>query len=32
VRHPLDALHPAAKAGLLELAAGLDPLALHWGK
>jgi 2-keto-3-deoxy-L-arabinonate dehydratase len=32
VRHPLEALHPAAKAGLLELAAGLDPLALHWGK
>jgi dihydrodipicolinate synthase/N-acetylneuraminate lyase len=32
VRHPLEALHPATKAGLLELARGLDPLALRWGK
>jgi len=32
VRHPLEALHPATKAGLLELAAELDPLALHWGR
>ena len=31
VRHPLEALHPATKAGLLELARELDPLALHWG-
>jgi 2-keto-3-deoxy-L-arabinonate dehydratase len=30
VRHPLEALHPATKAGLLELARELDPLALHW--
>jgi 2-keto-3-deoxy-L-arabinonate dehydratase len=32
VRHPLDRLHPATKAGLLELAGELDPLALRWGK
>jgi dihydrodipicolinate synthase/N-acetylneuraminate lyase len=30
VRHPLEALHPSTKAGLLELARELDPLALHW--
>ena len=32
VRHPLEALHPATKAGLLELARPLDPIALRWGK
>ena len=32
VRHPLEALHPATRAGLLELASGLNPLALRWGK
>jgi len=32
VRHPLQALHPATRAGLLELAAELEPLALRWGK
>jgi dihydrodipicolinate synthase/N-acetylneuraminate lyase len=32
VRHPLEALHPAARAGLLELARPLRPLALHWGR
>ncbi len=32
VRHPLDALHPATRAGLLELAAEINPLALRWGK
>jgi 4-hydroxy-tetrahydrodipicolinate synthase len=32
VRHPLDALHLATRAGLLELARELDPLALRWGK
>jgi len=32
VRHPLEALHPATRAGLLELATELDPLALRWGK
>ena len=31
VRHPLEPLHPAARAGLLELARALDPLALRWG-
>jgi dihydrodipicolinate synthase/N-acetylneuraminate lyase len=30
VRHPLEALHPKTKAGLLELASELNPLALHW--
>ena len=30
VRHPLEALHPATRAELLELAQELDPLALHW--
>lgn len=32
VRHPLAPLHPATRAGLLELARDLDPLALRWGK
>jgi len=32
VRHPLEALHPATRAGLLELARELNPLALRWGK
>src|SRR5947207_10278279 len=32
VRPPLDVLPPATRAGLLELAAELDPLALRWGK
>jgi 2-keto-3-deoxy-L-arabinonate dehydratase len=32
VRHPLEALHPATRAGLLELARELKPLALRWGK
>jgi 2-keto-3-deoxy-L-arabinonate dehydratase len=32
VRHPLEALHPATRAGLLELARQLDPIALRWGK
>ena len=32
VRHPLEALHPATRAGLLELAGEQNPLALHWGK
>jgi dihydrodipicolinate synthase/N-acetylneuraminate lyase len=31
VRHPLEPLHPATRAGLLELARELDPLALRWG-
>jgi len=32
VRHPLEALHPATRAGLLELAGEAKPLALRWGK
>jgi 4-hydroxy-tetrahydrodipicolinate synthase len=32
VRHPLEPLHPATRAGLLELAEELRPLALRWGK
>ena len=32
VRHPLQPLDPAARAGLLELARQADPLALRWGK
>src|SRR5690242_3329727 len=32
VRHPLDALHPATRDGLLELAREVNPLALRWGK
>jgi dihydrodipicolinate synthase/N-acetylneuraminate lyase len=32
VRHPLEPLHPATRAGLLELARELKPLALTWGK
>ncbi len=32
VRHPLEALHPATRAGLLELARQLNPIALRWGR
>jgi dihydrodipicolinate synthase/N-acetylneuraminate lyase len=32
VRHPLEPLHPATRAGLLELATEANPLALRWGK
>jgi dihydrodipicolinate synthase/N-acetylneuraminate lyase len=32
VRHPLPPLHPATRAGLLELAREAAPLALRWGK
>lgn len=32
VRHPLEPLHPATRAGLLEIAQELQPLALRWGK
>jgi dihydrodipicolinate synthase/N-acetylneuraminate lyase len=32
VRHPLRPLHPQTRAGLLELAAEVRPLALYWGK
>jgi 2-keto-3-deoxy-L-arabinonate dehydratase len=32
VRHPLEPLHPSTRAGLLELAAEVNPLALRWGR
>ena len=32
VRHPLEALHPATRAGLLALARELNPVALRWGR
>ncbi|MDC0678772.1 dihydrodipicolinate synthase family protein [Sorangium atrum] len=32
VRHPLEPLHPATRAGLLEIARELNPLALRWGR
>ncbi len=32
VRHPLEALHPATRAGLLELARKVAPIALRWGR
>ncbi|MBJ3777603.1 dihydrodipicolinate synthase family protein [Acuticoccus sp. 2012] len=32
VRHPLTPLHPATRAGLVELAAAASPLALRWGR
>jgi 2-keto-3-deoxy-L-arabinonate dehydratase len=31
VRHPLQPLHPSTRAGLLELASEVNPLALTWG-
>ncbi|WP_341888203.1 dihydrodipicolinate synthase family protein [Variovorax sp. YR752] len=31
-RHPLPALHPETRAGLIETAKRLDPLVLRWGK
>lgn len=32
VRHPLEPLHPATRAGLLELAREAGALALRWGR
>jgi dihydrodipicolinate synthase/N-acetylneuraminate lyase len=32
VRHPLVALDPVTRAGLLDLARVANPLALRWGK
>jgi dihydrodipicolinate synthase/N-acetylneuraminate lyase len=32
VRHPLEPLQPATRAGLLELAAEVDPISLQWGR
>jgi 2-keto-3-deoxy-L-arabinonate dehydratase len=31
VRHPQEPLHPATRAGLLALAAEVNPIALRWG-
>ncbi|MDH6592928.1 2-keto-3-deoxy-L-arabinonate dehydratase [Variovorax sp. TBS-050B] len=31
-RHPLPALHPETRAGLIETAKRLDPLVLRWGR
>jgi 4-hydroxy-tetrahydrodipicolinate synthase/2-keto-3-deoxy-L-arabinonate dehydratase len=31
-RHPIAPLHPASRAGLLEIARRLDPVVLRWGK
>jgi 2-keto-3-deoxy-L-arabinonate dehydratase len=31
-RHPLLALYPATRAGLIEIARRIDPLVLRWGK
>jgi len=31
-RHPWPPLHPATRAGLLEIARRLDPLVLRWGR
>ena len=32
VRHPLELPHPAARAGLIELARGLDAAVLRWAR
>src|SRR4051812_24373270 len=32
VRHPLPAMHPATREGLLKIARRLDPLVLRWGQ
>ena len=31
-RHPIPRLHPATRAGLVEIARRLDPLVLRWGR
>ncbi len=31
-RHPIPALHPQTKAGLLEILRPMNPVALNWGK
>jgi 2-keto-3-deoxy-L-arabinonate dehydratase len=31
VRHPLDQMHPRTRAGLIELAREVEPIALRWG-
>ena len=32
VRHPIPPLHEATRAGLIEIARGLDPLVLRWAR
>ena len=32
VRHPLQKVHPATRAGLIDLARSLDPVVLRWGR
>jgi len=32
VRHPLQPVAPAIRAGLIETARGLDPLVLRWAR
>lgn len=32
VRHPQEAMHPATRAGLLELVREINPVALRWAK
>lgn len=32
VRHPLQKVHPATRAGLIEIARRLDPVVLRWGR
>jgi 2-keto-3-deoxy-L-arabinonate dehydratase len=32
VRHPIPPLHPATRAGLIEIARELDPLVLRWAR
>ena len=32
VRHPLQKLHPATRAGLIDIARSLDPVVLRWGR
>jgi 2-keto-3-deoxy-L-arabinonate dehydratase len=32
VRHPLQSVHPAARAGLIDIARPLDPVVLRWGR
>lgn len=31
-RHPLPAMHPDTRAGLIETARRLDPMVLHWSQ
>ena len=31
-RHPILPLHPATRAGLIEIARRLDPMVLRWGR